>query len=277
MKKIIKQQLYVCTSITIVLLMVFSSCQKDEETGGGGGSTDCTSFKITNYKYIETEDLHQAGINEMGTSYKLADWNDLKKISDIEGWIKCMGFSDDQTFLVTKSGDGFYSGGTRHYFVHYFADGDVPGNWLVHDEIGNKLFLGSWYDLNMNLLAIKGTSPPPPNDCNGLDITTNKYSETENLNQAVINEMGTSYQIADWNDLKSINNIQDWINCMGFSEDQTFMLKKNGNYFYSGNRQYYVHYSSDGIPYSGYLVHDQIGGLYLGSWFDLNMQILGKK
>ena len=38
-----------------------------------------------------------------------------------------------------------------------------------------------------------------------------------------------------------------------------------------------MHYSSDGIPYSGFSIHDQIGGLYLGSWYGITMNVLAKK
>src|SRR5512133_2931431 len=61
---------------------------------------------------------------------------------------------------------------------------------------------------------------------------------------------------------------------MEFAEDQTFLLTREGEHFWSGDRHYYVHYSSDGLPYPSFLAHDQIGSLYLGSWYGLNMQIL---
>ena len=51
------------------------------------------------------------------------------------------------------------------------------------------------------------------------------------------------------------------------------MLTRDGNYFYSGNRQYFVRYSTDGVG-SNWLIHDQIGDLYLGSWYGLNYNIL---
>ncbi len=87
-------------------------------------------------------------------------------------------------------------------------------------------------------------------------------------------EYGIEYTIGDWTDLQAIADIEAWITCLGIPENQTFMLTRNGEYFYYGNRQYMVHYSSDGIPYPNYLVHDQIGPLYLGSWYGLNQQVL---
>jgi PKD repeat protein len=115
-----------------------------------------------------------------------------------------------------------------------------------------------------------------PVECNELIITNEKYNETENLISKVQDEYGMDYTIADWTDLQAIEDIQSWISCIGIPENQTFMCTRNGDYFYGSSRQYYVHYSSDGNPYPGFLVHDQLGDLYLGSWYGLNMNILAK-
>jgi hypothetical protein len=108
-------------------------------------------------------------------------------------------------------------------------------------------------------------------------LTKGKYAETVNLIASIQSEFGVNYSIADWSDLKGISNINEWISCMGLSEDQTFLLTNNGEHFWSDNRHYYVHFSTDGLPYPGYLAHDQIGGLYLGSYYGLTMNVLAKK
>lgn len=114
------------------------------------------------------------------------------------------------------------------------------------------------------------------NICENLSITNATYPETDDLNQKVKDEFGVSFTIADWNDIKNMTNLDDWVSCMGLKHDDAFMVTRNGNFIYSGNRQYYVHYSTDGVPYSGFAVHDQIGDFYLGSWYGLNMKILAK-
>ncbi|WP_206082202.1 PKD domain-containing protein [Maribellus sediminis] len=114
-------------------------------------------------------------------------------------------------------------------------------------------------------------------ECADYKLTVGKYPETGNLIDSIQFEFGTNYSIADWTDLEAIVNIEDWIACMGFPEDQTFMLTRNGENFYStSSRQYYVHYSSDGVPYGSFSVHDQIGPLYLGSWYGIKMNVLAK-
>ena len=115
-------------------------------------------------------------------------------------------------------------------------------------------------------------------ECQYLSLSSGSYSETDNLNNIVVREFGNNYSIADWNDLKSISNINAWLSCMGFEKGQTFMVTRNGNYNWSGKRQYYVTYSPTGKPYSNFKVHDQIGNeLFLGSWYGLNQKILAKK
>ena len=49
-----------------------------------------------------------------------------------------------QTFMVTKSGKFTY-GDKRQYFVLYSPYGELPTGFLTHDQISNKLYLGSWY------------------------------------------------------------------------------------------------------------------------------------
>lgn len=113
--------------------------------------------------------------------------------------------------------------------------------------------------------------------CNNMSITIGKYKETDDLNAKIKNDLGNSYSIADWNDLKNISDLDSWVNCMNLNHDDGFMLTRDGNYFHSGSRQYYVHYSTDGVPYSSFAVHDKVGNFYLGSWYGLTMNVLAKK
>jgi len=318
---------------------------------------ECDNLILTSDQYTETDDLIGMIQGEYGMDYTIADWTDLQAISDIEAWIACLGIPENQTFMLTRNGEYFYSG-NRQYMVHYSSDGIPYPNYLVHDQIG-PLYLGSWYGLNQQILAkneggliaefvadiTQGIAPHTvqfsdlsignpsswqwdfdndgnidsdlqnpgftfdspgqytvcltisdginndevciseyiivipsyiPVECENLILTADQYTETDDLIGMVQGEYGMDYTIADWTDLQAISDIEAWISCLGIPENQTFMLTRNGEYFYSGNRQYMVHYSSDGIPYPNYLVHDQIGPLYLGSWYGLNQQILAK-
>ena len=316
---------------------------------------ECDNLILTADQYTETDDLIGMIHGEYGSDFTIADWTDLQAISDIEEWISCLGIPENQTFMLTRNGEYFYSG-SRQYMVHYSSDGIPYPNYLVHDQIG-PLYLGSWYGLSQQILSkneggflaefsadpTQGIAPltvqftdlsigtptswqwdfgdgnisteqnpewiydttgqytvcltisdstntdeeckidyitvfPPytPVECDNLMLTADQYTETDDLIGMIQGEYGSDFTIADWIDLQAISDIEEWISCLGIPENQTFMLTRNGEYFYSGSRQYMVHYSSDGIPYPNYLVHDQIGPLYLGSWYGLNQQILAK-
>ncbi len=114
--------------------------------------------------------------------------------------------------------------------------------------------------------------------CSNLLLTSNSYSETSSLSREVNRELGTGYDLADWNDLKSIRDIDAWIACMGLQNDQSFMVTMNGNYrFGNSNRQYFVRYAPGGVP-SSFAVHDRIADkLFLGSWHGLRQKVLVKK
>lgn len=114
------------------------------------------------------------------------------------------------------------------------------------------------------------------NICDALLFTAQTYAETSDLNQNVVDEFGNSYSIADWNDLTAIADILGWIDCMNLQEDDTFLLTRDNAHFHSGNRHYFVWYSSDGVPFNGFAIHAQYQGLYLGSWYDLEYKILAK-
>ncbi|HBE40416.1 MAG TPA: hypothetical protein DDW27_04300 [Bacteroidales bacterium] len=115
---------------------------------------ECEKLRISSGSYPETANLIEKIHSELGSNYSIGDWNDLKAISNIIVWISCMGLKEDQQFMITSNGNHFWSG-SRHYFVHYSPDGKPFSSFLVHEQIGNILFLGSWYGLNLNILAKK--------------------------------------------------------------------------------------------------------------------------
>ena len=140
--------------------------------------------------------------------------------------------------------------------------------------------LGDSYD-GLTAFVNYQVIPPAQNKnttgCDNLGLSSGQHSEKENLAEKIRIEFGNNYTVADWADLKSIQNIDLWISCMGLKKGQTFMVTKNGNFKTDGTRQYYVHYSPSGLPYSGFEVHDQISNkLFLGSWYGLNQNILFK-
>lgn len=269
--------------------------------------SDCRGLMLTAGTYFETENLQNIVRREFGNSSSIADWTDLQAIPNINAWILCMGLQNEQSFMVTRNGKLTYSS-NRQYNVEYFPTGRVPAGYLIHDQIGNKLFLGSWYGIKRNILVLRGNDIGQNNMRNedirrndntrrnddvrrennpygnnvqsqmNLKTTFNLYSETQNLDDAVRREFAGKCVIADWTDLKAIQNIDAWINSARLQRDQTFFVTKNGKLNFTGNRQFFVLYSPSGIIPSGFLAHDQIGNkLFLGSWYGVNRQILVKE
>jgi hypothetical protein len=242
---------------------------------------ECRNMALTSNTYSETVNFQNVIRHDLGGNYAMADWNDLKAIPNIDAWISCMQLHREQSFMVTRNGNPVFSG-KRQYNVQYFPSGRVPAGFLIHDKIGNKLFLGSWYGLNTNILAVK-TGPrrdeavrndvrrdevrrDEVSEFGGLKLTMNSYSERENLDQIVRDEFHGKCSIADWNDLKAIPNIDRWIAKMDLHRGQTFFVTRNGKSIFILKRQYFVLYSPSGHLPSGFITIDRINNqLFLGS------------
>ncbi len=128
-------------------------------------------FATTIGMYSETANLDSAVKAELGTSYRIADWNDVKSycaahpIDSLYAmiawspWDTAGGNSIDttrQNFFVLWNGQGFWpQDPTRHYFTTRF-DHNVPSTWLVQDQIDSSaIVLGSWYGVSFRVLAVK--------------------------------------------------------------------------------------------------------------------------
>jgi len=247
---------------------------------------DCRNMMLTSGSYSETVNFQSVIRRDLGGNYTMADWNDLKRIPNIDAWISCMQLHREQSFMVTRNGNPIFSG-KRQYNVQYFPNGRIPAGFLIHDKIDNKLFLGSWYGLNTNILAVRQGGPvndvrrdegrredvrredvrrDDVSEFGGLKLTMNSYSERENLDQIVRDEFHGRSSIADWNDLKAIPNIDRWIDRMNLQRGQTFFVTRNGKNIFILKRQYFVYYSPSGRIPSDFIVIDKINNkLFLGS------------
>jgi hypothetical protein len=263
-------------SIFLLFLMSMSGIQ----------AQDCRNMMLTSGTYSETVNFQNIIRHDLGGNYTMADWNDLKRIPNIDAWISCMRLHREQSFMVTRNGNPIFSG-KRQYNVQYFPNGRVPAGFMIHDKIDNKLFLGSWYGLNAPILAVKTENHRDEvvrNDVRredvrrddvrrddvaefgGLKLTMKSYSERENLDQIVRDEFRGKCSIADWNDLKAIPNIDRWIARMDLQRGQTFYVTRNGKSIYMFKRQYFVLYSPSGRIPSDFITIDRIDNkLFLGS------------
>ena len=248
-------------------------------------------FRATIGAYIEKDiNIDEAVKYEFGPDFRLAEWNDIKKIIDIDRWIVSTKLIPGRKYFVQRNGR-FIQSGNRVYFFLFSPNGRVPAGFLVHDKFAGKFFLGSWYGDYCHILASKGESyrddmrrdDPPrgdngsegrgendrnrPGEWGGIRVTMDRYSDRVDLNEQIRRDFRSKCEIADWEDLKRIRDIDEWAFANKLQSGQTAFIARNGKLKYSNTRYYFVHYAPNGKLPAGFLVHEKIGGkLFLGSW-----------
>jgi hypothetical protein len=115
---------------------------------------DGFEYFVTTTEYTIDDDLHQEIEDEFGITAELVDWNDLKDlfqddedglISFLEGIGMKRGEEGYVSSAYVQRGGSRFRSSSRHYFVSRH-DGNVPGGWLVHDQLHYSLLsLGSWH------------------------------------------------------------------------------------------------------------------------------------
>lgn len=111
--------------------------------------------------------------------------------------------------------------------------------------------------------------------------TINKYSETDNLEQAVISELGSDYIIADWDDIVSYcqsHSPEQFISNLNWQigeENSLLVVWKNQHFYNNSARHFFISRFDHDKP-THYLAHDNIDNHHidLGSWYGLKMKIL---
>lgn len=147
---------------------------------------------------------------------------------------------------------------TLSFILTFNSDSSLP----VRKTINNSAFVGA----DASFLGDKISA-------NSFRITHNKYLCTVDLKQAVENDVGDEWTVADWEDLKKVSPRE--FSKIKMHKGDEFLLLKNGQKYYSGNRHYFVAKHQGDIP-GGFFKHDQIGDNYftLGSWHNITMRIL---
>lgn len=106
---------------------------------------------------------------------------------------------------------------------------------------------------------------------------TTPVPEASDLLAAVRSQFGAGATIADWNEIKATfgSNLNAFYQMIGLENSLEAMVTAGGARYIGGSRQYYLQ-RFDAGPYSGFGIHDQIGALYLGSWFGFTLPVLAK-
>lgn len=234
-------------------------------------------FLVTAWNYTETENLTQAVQSEFGPDFRVADWDDLLAVNNIEQWATDIGMKNNDMYMVTCGGRDFYAGVPFHYYIQRF-DHNVPSGWLVHDNLDrNFICLRSLYGLHMPILAIAGpiTHINRTWNYNVFHITAGNHTEAENLTQVIQSEFGPNFRVADWHDLKAVNNIEQWATSTGMNNNDLYMVTCGGEEFWAGDRHYFIQRFDHNVP-GGWLVHDDLENNFicLGSWNNTPIPIL---
>jgi hypothetical protein len=235
------------------------------------------TYRLSPSTYSETIDFIALAKTLFGDTASLADWSNIKSMigsdnAKLAEFYLQIGLSDEAAAWVSKDGNRFYSG-NRHYFIQRFSNGK-PASFLAHDQIGS-LYLGSWYGISVSFLAKTN------NDTSTYRLSAPKYSESADLDTLAKNLFGDAVSLADWSNIISMigsdnTKLAEFYLQIGLGDEGAAWVSKDGNRFYSGNRHYFIQRFDTGKPAS-FLAHDQIGSLYLGSWYGLNLNILTQK
>lgn len=235
------------------------------------------TFRLSPNTYTETMDFDSLPKNLFGEAASLADWSNIKSMIGNDNvklaeFYNRIGLEDEAAAWVLKDGNR-YNSGNRHYFIQRFSNGK-PVGFLAHDQIGT-LYLGSWYGMSISILVETN------NDTCSYRLSASKYNENLDFDSLPKNLFGEEVSLADWSNIKSMigadnSKLVEFYSQIGFANEAAAWVSKDGNRFYSGNRHYFIQRFDNGKPV-GFLAHDQIGSLYLGSWYGMNINILVQK
>lgn len=107
-------------------------------------------------------------------------------------------------------------------------------------------------------------------------LALSKSTGKQNSVQMIIEaEYGDKAVLADWEYLKKEIGEQLPLALMsaGLQDGQAAWVSYRNNEYFMGNRHYFVQRFDSGAP-KGFLAHDRVGNMYLGSWYDLDIPVL---
>jgi len=164
----------------------------------------------------------------------------------------------------------------RRWMAGYSSRPPDQVGWFEPSEIiGKTEAMKKWHNYIRKREDIVTDRILDPSD---FQITSGKYNEKEDLDQAIVKEFGDHYRLADWNDILAFSdNIEEWADSVGLlkgGEDNSLMISNDGYRIWLG-RQYFISRFNHEKP-RHYLAHRTINKDYvcLGSWQDLNNHAL---
>ncbi len=117
-------------------------------------------YFLTDEKYdSESQDIPSLIEKKYGNRAELADWSHLKgqfaaSRSRLLTFLSEVGMTKQGSDAFIRRGEDRFYGGDRHYFMTRHG-GNVPGSYLVHDEMhSNTVSLGSWPSAKKALVRV---------------------------------------------------------------------------------------------------------------------------
>jgi len=183
-------------------------------------STSFPEFALTSQHYTDTADHAAACRSAFGPSAMVADWTEhlipLVGASGTGELCDELGIpvtANQRLYFVNQNGASFASASsTRRYFFERH-NGSPPGNWLVHDVLGD-ITLGSWFSISgpvlcdvssdgplTELFVLKGTTPL-------VGISASSFLSSSANSGAFINATVDALVFADEEDV-SIVSVKD--------------------------------------------------------------------
>jgi len=113
-----------------------------------------------------------------------------------------------------------------------------------------------------------------------LMLTSAEVPETSDFGAQCKSEYGSTAQVADWSyDLLSLttDQVDEMTAVLGIPEtfnEKNYYVSNGGDKFARGTSRAYFFEDHGGNPPSNWLVHDQLGDITLGSWYDISGQVL---
>ncbi len=111
------------------------------------------------------------------------------------------------------------------------------------------------------------------NDNSILKITSQTCKQGFVLN--LVQELNDGSKVADWNSIKRQydKSLPDQLGQIGLGDKQAAWVTVEKREFWAGERHYFIQRFDNGKP-SDFMAHDQVGNIYLGSWYDIDLPVL---
>jgi hypothetical protein len=221
------------------------------------------AFRLTSSSIAETESMTTLISKEFGPAASLADWKQIvgHAAGDPPLFYEQISLADIGLAWVSQDGSRWLPAfPDRHYFIERF-DAGAPPTFGIWDQVGS-LHLGAWKGLTNPAVAKMRYRLSMP------------VADPFNTDTTAASVFGLGSVIAEWNEIKAdyAASPSAFFAHSGLRDEGLAWVKYNGSTS-TGSLFYFIQRFDLGAP-SSFTVLDQIGSLYLGRWYDMNIPVM---